>query len=572
MISERSHATPAPPRSDFRKAANAIVVVAISNCESEMESSSDSKLTAPCEMPTEEGNKATTTAAQEAAATRINDASSSAGADSCTSSTSAAAAAATSASSASACRLPASSSSRKRKKSPVRDLPTSSKYRSQECSATSASSGTNETPLTEEEEHRALVSAIFDVGMIESSPLHIQDHMTKRIKEEYSALNMEKIKSKLQKYRQSKDKNKEAFMQDYDASLADFLIASPIESTRRSTTPSPGDSTSDNAMSSNNHQGGASSLRHLGGTAPEDFSSGEVAAYLTHSVMSEGTQQQQERGHHNTMPTWPPSSSSSQQFRSSWQQLPPPPTPGGGGSILELPILSQDELNGALGQSFQNFIGLYHSLTAELYLNRARPTPGQFPSSLLRGVIPSSPPSPPAERASTKPEQGLEEDGTSSMLPPYVAENSFSHASKRYGVDATSASSMQFATGEQFSSLHQSFARSHPSAALLADMTNVGLSSPPVSTPMVRSTAGLVPTITSTSNASVNRPAIGLLARTFPTISTEQQVWLSQQAWSALNGVSGSGSTTTSDGLNNPNQTQQTQQQQQQSSRRQSPK
>ena len=58
-------------------------------------------------------------------------------------------------------------------------------------------------------EHRDFVSAVFELGLKESSPAAIFAHMTYKSKEQFEGLNLERIKSKLQKYRKSKDKNKE---------------------------------------------------------------------------------------------------------------------------------------------------------------------------------------------------------------------------------------------------------------------------------------------------------------------------------------------------------------------------
>ena len=77
------------------------------------------------------------------------------------------------------------------------------------------------------EKHRELVSSIFDIGVKESSPASILAHMTKKSKSKYDGLNLERIKSKLQKYRQSKERNKQEFMELYDKSMARFCKVLP---------------------------------------------------------------------------------------------------------------------------------------------------------------------------------------------------------------------------------------------------------------------------------------------------------------------------------------------------------
>jgi hypothetical protein len=64
--------------------------------------------------------------------------------------------------------------------------------------------------------HRNLVSAIFDIGMANSSPAVILENMIDRP----VAITSERVKSKLQKFRNSKERAKKEFMDEYDAFLA----------------------------------------------------------------------------------------------------------------------------------------------------------------------------------------------------------------------------------------------------------------------------------------------------------------------------------------------------------------
>ena len=73
------------------------------------------------------------------------------------------------------------------------------------------------------EDHRALVSAIFNIGLKESSPLAVMEQMSKRSKTLHEGLNLERIKSKLQKYRKKSKKNKEEFMALYDDTLTEVF-------------------------------------------------------------------------------------------------------------------------------------------------------------------------------------------------------------------------------------------------------------------------------------------------------------------------------------------------------------
>lgn len=64
--------------------------------------------------------------------------------------------------------------------------------------------------------HRQFVDAIFEVGLRNSSPAVILENMTVKAK----AITSERVKSKLQKYRNSKDKSKQEYMEEYDAFMA----------------------------------------------------------------------------------------------------------------------------------------------------------------------------------------------------------------------------------------------------------------------------------------------------------------------------------------------------------------
>jgi len=64
--------------------------------------------------------------------------------------------------------------------------------------------------------HRHLVSAVFEIGLRNASPAVILENMTEKAK----AITSERVKSKLQKYRNNKKKSRQDFMEEYDAFLA----------------------------------------------------------------------------------------------------------------------------------------------------------------------------------------------------------------------------------------------------------------------------------------------------------------------------------------------------------------
>mmetsp|Transcript_32587 Transcript_32587/g.71504 ORF Transcript_32587/g.71504 Transcript_32587/m.71504 type:complete len:327 (-) Transcript_32587:1142-2122(-) len=65
--------------------------------------------------------------------------------------------------------------------------------------------------------HRDFVSAIFEVGLKHSSPSAILEYMARN-----DNLTVERVKSRLQKFRLKRDESKEAFMNSYDENVARF--------------------------------------------------------------------------------------------------------------------------------------------------------------------------------------------------------------------------------------------------------------------------------------------------------------------------------------------------------------
>ena len=224
----------------------------------------------------------------------------------------------------------------------------------------------NDEPLTEEE-HRDLVDAIFNIGLDHSSPRAISDNMSDKIKATYSALTLEKIKSKLQKYRKSKTKNTDEFMQIYDATLAQMLNAYPLK----------------------NKSVAAKISESSAATA--NFTSGEIAAYLTHTILSS-----KNRNDKTPVETTVQSSSCMDKQTEIYKGDVPPfqqpdwplETPvhpeskkaiSNNGRSLEFPTLTAQERASPLGQTFGYFLGLFNSLRADIYQNRA-PTGIDIPS------------------------------------------------------------------------------------------------------------------------------------------------------------------------------------------------
>ena len=112
--------------------------------------------------------------------------------------------------------------------------------------------------------HRAFVEAVMKTGISQASPSVIQQEMTLNIKD----VTTERIKSKLQKYRRSKDKSLELFMKEYDEWME--KAENGIDSAAIRLDGSSADSQND--------------MSRMG--APR-LLGGEAAALLTQRVMSE---------------------------------------------------------------------------------------------------------------------------------------------------------------------------------------------------------------------------------------------------------------------------------------------
>jgi len=239
----------------------------------------------------------------------------------------------------------------------------------------------NMKPFTEKE-HRALVNAIFNVGLNNSSPRAISDNMSSKIKATYSALSLEKIKSKLQKYRKSKSTNTEKFMKLYDVTLARLLNEYPIAIEQI-----------------------ADAGRPISVSETRYHSSGEVAAYLTHAILSAGNHDRATDDHdeaqasHETqlertfdslspiMDQKPKSrqEAEAQPFQPDWPQVTqlhstPNEALPHNDTGLEFPALTAQERSSPIGVQFEYFLGLFNSLRADIYQSRAAAGGTDMPS------------------------------------------------------------------------------------------------------------------------------------------------------------------------------------------------
>jgi hypothetical protein len=65
--------------------------------------------------------------------------------------------------------------------------------------------------------HRLLVEVIYDLGLTQSSPQVLLENMA--VAQNHEAITSERVKSKLQKYRNNKEKSKQEFLDEYDKFL-----------------------------------------------------------------------------------------------------------------------------------------------------------------------------------------------------------------------------------------------------------------------------------------------------------------------------------------------------------------
>lgn len=174
-----------------------------------------------------------------------------------------------------------------------------------------------------EDLHRDFVSAIFDVGLKQSSPSTILETMPK-----HADVTSERIKSHLQKYRLHRIKSKQDFMTAYDATVR--------------------------------------KLQKNGTGALKSLADAEVAAHLMHATV------------HNHPTDLDPSQLSESNDNASSKSQPhqthPPAHNRKKGSLphdaLMLPQLTEKEKNSPLGTSMSYLMGLFFSLRQQLMAQR----------------------------------------------------------------------------------------------------------------------------------------------------------------------------------------------------------
>jgi SHAQKYF class myb-like DNA-binding protein len=144
-------------------------------------------------------------------------------------------------------------------------------------------------------QHEAFVSAVFEIGLKNASPAVVIENMTHK---DEPNITSERVKSKLQKYRNNQEKSKHEFMTEYrefrkrvkamESTGAAAATAAATSMIEPSTSLSP------------------MSLLEMMGTDRDSLAGGDLAGYLTYSVMKERERHQHRQNHRQYHPNLNP--------------------------------------------------------------------------------------------------------------------------------------------------------------------------------------------------------------------------------------------------------------------------
>ena len=206
-----------------------------------------------------------------------------------------------------------------------------------------------------EADHRDFVAAIFEIGLKHSSPSALLEHMV-----ENEDLTVERVKSRLQKFRLKREESRAEFMSSYDETMARYKLDEAVSGT----------------------------VPTYGGVRNQ---SAEPAAFLTRATIAEGSGQPlpfnpEPRGNAagaaSSSVVGRNSAASATSMQRYGRKIPVTALPGSvaasmieqgevGGAPLRLPELTEDELHTPIGQSFSHLMGLFASLKDNLLQQRA---------------------------------------------------------------------------------------------------------------------------------------------------------------------------------------------------------
>jgi SHAQKYF class myb-like DNA-binding protein len=195
-----------------------------------------------------------------------------------------------------------------------------------------------------EQQHQDFVAAIFDVGLKQSSPSVIMEHMTRC--KGADMITSERIKSKLQKYRNNKEKSKQEFMDEYHS----FLHRAKLMGGSNLTNPS--------------------SIFLLMGPSERSLLGGDVAGYLTFAASKGEGANRVNKPNTNTEGGVDGTNDGTIVSSHVLQQGILDFVNDFAGRTIPFPTLSEAEKNSPLGASMTFVMGLFFSMQQQLVRDR----------------------------------------------------------------------------------------------------------------------------------------------------------------------------------------------------------
>jgi SHAQKYF class myb-like DNA-binding protein len=194
----------------------------------------------------------------------------------------------------------------------------------------------------DEELHESFVGAVFEIGLKNASPAVILENMTQKL----DSITSERVKSKLQKYRNSKEKSRQEFMEEYRSFLQRvnaMVSASSILHGRADISPS--------------------SLLDMIGS--NKLLGGDLAGFLTYAVT---------RGHEtSSVGDSEGAIFSARLLRKGAEEY----VETFAGCPIPFPVLSDEEKTSSLGVAMAFVMGLFMSMSQHIARERARSDPHQ---------------------------------------------------------------------------------------------------------------------------------------------------------------------------------------------------
>mmetsp|Transcript_26461 Transcript_26461/g.29684 ORF Transcript_26461/g.29684 Transcript_26461/m.29684 type:complete len:282 (-) Transcript_26461:151-996(-) len=201
-----------------------------------------------------------------------------------------------------------------------------------------------------EDESERFVSSIFEIGLKNASPAIIMENMCMKQTQKVEMITSERVKSKLQKYRNNKEKSKQEFMGKYRTFLK------RIKSSEETGAIQDGSD--------------ISSLMGVMGSGNK-LLGGDTAGYLTYTVMKENNKEKKKKKDKNNIcedSTEGTNVLSTNVLRKGARDY----VDNYAGSAIQFPILTETEKKSSLGIAMTFIMGLFLSMSQHLTRERAR--------------------------------------------------------------------------------------------------------------------------------------------------------------------------------------------------------